>query len=86
MPARTTCTVTGCSRKVHAKGLCRPHYQQNLRHQPLRPVREGPARETVGVRFAPDVRQALEELSERRGCTASDLVREAVREWLERQP
>lgn len=87
------CREQGCGREPHAKGLCRPHYAQQLRRQagdvdaPLRPVRQpGEPREMVGVRFAPDVRARLEELAEARGSTTSDLVREAVAAWLEQRP
>ena len=87
------CTEPGCGREPHARGLCRPHYEQARRREsgevdaPLRPVKPPPAEpmaESLGVRLPVAVRERLEQLARERGCSARDLVREAVAAWLAR--
>jgi hypothetical protein len=89
------CTEPGCKRPTHARGLCRPHAAQWQRREarggtrPLRPVKSPPAEpmaESLGVRLPVAVRERLEQLAGERGCSARDLVREAVAAWLAQRP
>jgi hypothetical protein len=40
--ARRNCSFPGCDRTYYAKGLCRPHYTQQLHRRPLKPIRPWP--------------------------------------------
>jgi HNH endonuclease len=40
--ARRNCSFPGCDRTYYAKGLCRPHYTQQLNRRPLKPIRPWP--------------------------------------------
>lgn len=48
---KATCSIEGCGRAMHARGLCGAHYQRNLRGLPLdTPLRPAPgAREGCSV-------------------------------------
>ena len=35
IPSTNTCSVSGCGRKVRARGLCDSHYQRQRRGQPV---------------------------------------------------
>ena len=35
----TACSYPGCRKRIHAADLCRAHYEQLRRKQPLRPLR-----------------------------------------------
>lgn len=41
---RKKCIVEGCNHDYAAKGLCKKHYQQKMRHGRLTPERELPER------------------------------------------
>jgi hypothetical protein len=39
---RRSCSFPACDRAYYAKGLCRPHYTQQLHKRPLKPIRPWP--------------------------------------------
>lgn len=56
---QVTCTFPDCDRQPVALGLCAGHYRQQLRGKPLRPLRTGPAKQTVALRLSPEAAEAV---------------------------
>jgi len=74
------CRFEECERAVYARELCRAHYVQRKRGEPLRPIREvpGPVVLLGTLRVPADMAQRLRRHARREGVAAAEVLRRAL--------
>lgn len=76
-----------CGRKVHARGLCRTHYNWHLKGKStkgaLRGYREV-GRQLTPPRVSDEVGEAVDAACQRQGISEYEFMRRLVEDWYER--